>query len=414
MEIRRKPLICMIVCLIGLLISYSFVPTYSKYVLEEFGELLHTIITGPKLTVTFKNGDEVVNIITADFNEEITISHARPDNITPPEPDAEWVGWVNALGVTVPTKVKVTKNVVFNAKWILKDYYVRFLDLDGHIVHEEPIDKTNRTINIDSNDQTKLNNLLIEMESSLNTAEMDSYGISFTVTYDIQGISIPNPVTDVYVSPDVSFGTNENVDASIQLSPQVDSNGNIIDANGDGFPDGFIVSGASFDDDNVNITIPSEIMGVPIVAIAENSFAGFDNLHAIRIPKSITAIGATSFSDESLSWFNSGETITIYYEGSKAEWEAIYKASGWDDGLSKSTNIFFLNGGDKVDSSQGYLKRKTNWLGQGDGWENKTSLDSSFNSDYQAACDCDIDACKCNCGVVGCEKRPDHIYWPAR
>jgi hypothetical protein len=405
MKKRMKPLICVAVCLVIVISSFVAAPVYSKYIIEGVGDLLHSIVSGPKLTVTFKNGDEIVNVITVDYNEVITINHDRPDNITPPEADAEWQGWVNALGVAVPNTVKITKNVVFNAKWNLTDYYVYYLDLDGNIVHEEKINKSNQSVDIDSNDQTKLNGLLTSMESSLNTAEITDYGLKFSLKW--KDYSIPNPVANVYVSPDISFGAGENADTSIKITPQVDSNGNIIDANGDGYPDGLIVSGASFSDNNMDISIPNQIAGIPVISIADNAFAGFDNLHVVRIPKSVTVIGADAFSGASLGLFQGGETITIYYEGSKAEWDAITKASGWDDGLSESTNIFFLNGGDKVDSSQGYIKRTTSWLGVPNGWAHDSTLESSFNYDYTAPCNCGIDGCNGN-------PRPDAKYWPAR
>ena len=405
MRIRIKPLICVMLCLAVVFASHTILSTHSRYVLDGVGELLRSIITGPKLTVTFKNGDEIVDIITADYNEVISINHDRPNNITPPEADAEWQGWVNALGATVPDTVRVTKNVVFNAKWKLKDYYVHYLDLDGHIVHEEKIDKSTLTIDIDSNDQAKLKELLTTMENSLNTSEVGDYGLQFSVSW--KSYSIPNPVADVYVSPAVSFSADENAGASIKLTPQVDSNGNIIDDNGDGYPDGFVVSGVSKDNDNMDISIPEEVAGIPIVAIANNTFAGFDNLHVVRIPKTVTAIGSKAFSDESLSIFNKGETIAIYFEGSKSEWDAVSKASGWDEGLSPSTNIFFLNGGDKVDSSQGYMKRTKNWAGVPNGWEHDSTLESSFNTDYTAICNCGVDGCDGN-------QRPDAKYWPAR
>lgn len=405
MRNRIIPLICVMLCLVIVLASHTMASTHSKYVLSGAGELLRSIVTGPKLTVTFKNGNEIVKIITADYKEVISINHEKPNNITPPEADAEWQGWVNALGVTVPNTLEVTKNVVFNAKWKLKDYYVRYLDLDGSIVHEEKIDKNNRTIDLDANDHAKLNALLTTMENSLNTGEAGQYGLQFSVSWE--SYSIPNPVADVYVSPAVSFSADENADASIKLTPQVDSNGNIIDENGDGHPDGFVVSGVSKDNDNMDISIPEEVAGMPIVAIANNTFAGFDNLHVVRIPKTVTAIGSEAFSDESFSIINKGETITIYFEGSKSEWDAVSKASGWDKGLSPSTNIFFLNGGDKVDSSQGYMKRTKNLLGIPNGWEHKSTLESSFNTDYTAICNCKVDGCDGN-------QRPDAKYWPAR
>ena len=59
MRIRIKPLICVMLCLAVVFASHTILSTHSRYVLDGVGELLRSIITGPKLTVTFKNGDEI-------------------------------------------------------------------------------------------------------------------------------------------------------------------------------------------------------------------------------------------------------------------------------------------------------------------------------------------------------------------
>lgn len=338
MRIRIKPLICVMLCLAVVFASHTILSTHSRYVLDGVGELLRSIITGPKLTVTFKNGDEIVDIITADYNEVISINHDRPNNITPPEADAEWQGWVNALGATVPDTVRVTKNVVFNAKWKLKDYYVHYLDLDGHIVHEEKIDKNNRTIDLDANDLAKLNALLTTMENSLNTGEAGQYGLQFSVSWE--SYSIPNPVADVYVSPAVAFSSNDNADVSINLTPQVDNNGNIIDDNGDGYPDGYVVNGIDTDGNQQDFIIPDSVLGSPVKEIAAGSFSNFEDLRDVYIPNTVEYIGAEAFSD------NSYPQIQIFFDGTKAEWDALVAASDgdWDDHIGTGSVVVCLRG----------------------------------------------------------------------
>ena len=104
MRIRIKPLICVMLCLAVVFASHTILSTHSRYVLDGVGELLRSIITGPKLTVTYilgeENGETVTYVDEVEYNDPYTInSTIQP---IPPQGDygnAEitFDGWMNAV-----------------------------------------------------------------------------------------------------------------------------------------------------------------------------------------------------------------------------------------------------------------------------------------------------------------------------
>ena len=84
----------------------------------------------------------------------------------------------------------------------------------------------------------------------------------------------------------------------------------------------------------------------------------------------------------------------MYYGGSYAEWVAKEASFGsdWESGISSSTRIFFLNGGNTVDVSQGYLQAevKSSWGNRTVTWNHNTSISQNLINEYTGHCDCEI------------------------
>lgn len=414
---KKRGIFCAAVCLIVLLLSLLTEPAYSKYAWHQVGKLLHTVITSPPLTLTYMNSNgETVKTVSVGYGETVTVDQSDPLGAEAPQENARFDGWMNAAGAR-PAAVTVKRDLVLSAMWSIPDTYsVYFMDLEGKIVHQIDFQEGTTQITVDSATALKLGSSADE-QSEKKTQELDlaTVGLKAFVSWESyetnrsyadEGTHTIAGAADLIVNQRLSIGQANTGSASIYLDPAVDENGSIKDEDGDGLPDEYILTGASKDDSNIMIEIPQDILGGKVVGIADKAYYGFDSLHAVRIPVSVTAIGARAFSDKAAT--ASGETITIYYDGSYEEWQRISKADGWDTGLGDGTNIFFLNGGDKVDSSQGYIDRTSSWwFGYTFGWEYKSTLNANFNMTYQA---------DCNCEVEGCPRspRPDAIYWPAR
>lgn len=112
-----------------------------------------------------------------------------------------------------------------------------------------------------------------------------------------------------------------------------------VDTNGDGMDDVYAVTG--YDQSNENVDIPSSVNGVPVVEIVGSAFAEYSDLKTVWIPKSITSIGADVFADKE-GVILKYEQITLLYEGTYEQWQAIVKDENWDRYIGKGSKIYFL------------------------------------------------------------------------
>ena len=209
--------------------------------------------------------------------------------------------------------------------------------------------------------------------------------------FDYWQVRIPGK-TPVKLS---EYGFSDGID--ITIHPIYTYKGDVslipVDTNGDGITDIYHVGGYSNESGQALVEIPGRVNGIYITEITGDSFSSYDGVHSIIIPKDIIYIGDNAFAEE---WgtIDSGETITLYYGGSYAEWiakEASF-GSNWESGISSSTRIFFLNGGDTVDVSQGYLQAevKSSWGKRTVTWNHTASISQDLINEYTGHCDCEI------------------------
>jgi hypothetical protein len=250
----------------------------------------------------------------------------------------------------VPDEVTVLRNFVLNAKWNIPDkYHLSYIDVEGNIVLQKQFNATNRSVTITSEDANKLNAHATKIGEEL-TEEADS---AFTViatweNYDVAGTyTMPKDAdgntVDITVNLNLAFNPTNNANASVTLEPHKDADGNVIDKNGDGFPDSYKVIGAAQNSDNVDIKIPDYMLGSPITEIADGAFAGFSDLRDIYIPSTITRIGADAFTQHDTGWRAEFPQIQIIYDGTSEQWnELVAKDDYWDRNIGTNSNIIFL------------------------------------------------------------------------
>lgn len=213
-----------------------------------------------------------------------------------------------------------------------------------------------------------------------------------------------NGTTTVSKLSDYKF--RDNVD--ITIYPVYTYNGDVslipVDNNGDGVTDEYHVGGYNNPNGQDLVVIPDYVNGIPVTEISSNAFSSYADIHSVVIPKTVTSAGANIIA-EKWGFADSGETVTIYYEGSYEEWIALEETfdSGWDSGLGGSSRIFFLNGTDKVDVSQGYMQAKVSGLfSKSIAWTHQETITSAIKNEYDNKCTCN--SCK------GAD-RPDRHYW---
>ena len=73
-----------------------------------------------------------------------------------------------------------------------------------------------------------------------------------------------------------------------------------------------------------DLTIPAEFLGDPVVEIYYGAFENRTDLTSVTIPTSVTSIDYDAFE-------GCTALTTIYYEGTRAEWDAVDRAWGWID-----------------------------------------------------------------------------------
>ena len=116
----------------------------------------------------------------------------------------------------------------------------------------------------------------------------------------------------------------------------------------------YIISGIGTCTDS-DIVIPSTYNDKPVVSIGDVSFGFCFSLTSVTIPNSVTSIGDYSFVGcTSLTSITLPESVTsignfafqkcsglrtIYYAGTRAQWDAIEKGSDWDPGTGDYTVV---------------------------------------------------------------------------
>ena len=293
----------------------------------------------------------------------------------------EFGGWMNAGSTKIETiSADNTKNIVLYP-YFNKPYTARFVDQQGNVVawclfHAEDLTKLNPTREAA---EAALPNLGEDLKFDYWEVHItDNEGeVTSKVTYnesDFAGYQ-----KDVTIYPVYKF------EGDVKLIP--------VDTDSDGIIDYYHVAGYSNPNGQALVNIPHSVNGIPITEITGGAFSSYDGVHSILIPKDIVYIGDNAFA-EKWSTNDSGETITIYYAGSYADWVAKEPnfGSSWESGISSSTRIFFLNGGDTVDVSQGYLQAevKSNWGTRTVTWNHNASITSDIINEYIGHCDCEI------------------------
>lgn len=352
-----------------------------------YGATEHEGVSEGAYTVTYISYGETVRV---EFVADNTKVHTLWDCKNLVVGDSKPLYWENGHGEKVESihEGHATNYIVY-PKWP-EEFTIRFHDAEGNMLyHEHFKEGSDHQLNMD-----EVNAALEALQTKIDATKRV---IIVSWDTDLSKLNLKGATGDITVHAVYNLSTS-----SVTLEPVYDSEGILTH---------YKVVDAAESIENVIISIPPRVGTVPVAQLGAGAFAGFDNLHAVVIPKYITHIGQDAIAE---NWKNGtfgndkGETITIYYEGTYAEWQSIKLDNGWSNGLSKDSRIFFLKDG-KVDYSQGYLQfvvDDSNWLGavKKGHFEHKTEIPSSFADEYVKVCDCKIDNCH---GKI----RPDAKYW---
>ena len=270
-------------------------------------------------SITYMDGTDVLFVEYRTTTDAYAITH------TAKESGKEFERWVNAGGKEVKSiEAGNPKNVTLYVDW-KNEHVVRFLDQHGNLQAEVPFDADTGTL-------------------LGNEPPVPAVAGGFTGVWGSYKGNLKGSKNDIVVYP-----TYNADDGIIKLSP--------VDADGDGETDYYTVTSVVENDANINIVIPSELNGIPIVEISDNAFAEFDNITTVRIPTSITKLGADAFADKEGIIIHKYEQITFIYEGTYTQWTQISKDGNWDRYVGTGSKIYFVADGTYSE------KKGTNGLG---------------------------------------------------
>ena len=357
-----------------------------------YGATEHTGVGVGAYTVTYINYDETLKVeFVGDNSEAHTLWN--PEEYVYGE--SKTVAWVDGNGKEVSSIEKGNvKNYIVYPRFA-GEFVIRFFDAEGNVVYFETFkEKQQHTL-----DTAAINTALANIQN-----RVDASGKVIVVSWDrsnLTSISKSEATKDIIVKAVYTLSTS-----SITLTP-VEENGVVVS---------YKVTDANDTVENVLISIPPYVGTVPVETMSDDAFAGFDNLHSVVIPTTITYIGTNALAS---TWNNSnfwdtdkGEEMVIYYAGSYKQWQDNMKfGDGWSNGVSGTTRIFFLNGTDTVDLNEGYFQfvvDSSTLLGgvKSGHFEYVNEVPSSFVDEYYVNCTCKVDGCKGNL-------RPDAKYWVA-
>lgn len=325
--------------------------------------------------ITYVNNSEILDVIFVEDNSAaVSTANEKAQELAMAGMDTNKVsfkGWMNA-GSTIIDSIDAgnTEDITLYPAYN-NLYTATFVDQDGNILAWDHFTDGNY-----SNIVTLGNNTV---PPTVEDCTFDYWQVHVTkngktTTAKLSEYRFADAV-DITVYPVYTFN------GDVNLIP--------MDNDGDGITDEYHVGGYNNPNGQSLVEIPDYVNGIPITAINADAFSSYDGVHSVVIPKTIVTVGGNVLAEDWSGWFDSGETVTIYFEGSYDEWiakEATF-TSGWDNGISASSRIFFLNGTGKVDTTQGYLQASKS--GNSITWS-KADITDSLVTEYTDYCDCSI------------------------
>ena len=306
------------------------------------------------------HGDVLRVEYVTDGQSDDTHNIANEKNITytPATSDAEFLGWVNK-GASSVTSIPIgNRNDIELFATYAGSFYARFYDENGNVIQSVEIKK--------ADDARSLVNVAGPASSSEYLAfdhwevrEVDKNGVVTT--------------TDLATYIDSLVKNNDNFKGShsdVAIYPYYAINTGLgltpVDTDGDGVVNYYTVEAVNGSNFGTVLTIPGEVNGVPVKIITdltstwadnvehiivkdgveeigEGAFQQTKNLHQLELPTSIIKIGKNAFTAK---WGHEGKDkdLVIIYNGTKEQWDAIEKESGWSYNLPEDTIIQCLDG----------------------------------------------------------------------
>ena len=330
--------------------TFVFYITYTLTDNISAGEILVDYTFNPIIyTVTYLHNNQTFAV------EHITNNQKAYSVIAekPTQSGVTFAGWINVNAVVINTiPANNTHNYTLSASWD-KIYLIIFADAQGNVLYQEQI--TSSSTSLSQQGQKAVDQILADlnvqaaeehMKVSWSDYEIKNVKEDITVKaiYAYDGILNLVPV---YEQPDDGIVDYYQVEAVDTLTKTV-----IIPGNVGGVPVKTVIRIAntkgSSDWNNYEYNVETIIVGEGVENLQlpgnddnTNALAYTPNLKLVKLPSTLKYIGKNSFSR---NYGEDKKTITIEFNGTKAEWKAIEKHGDWDNGLKTGTIVQCTDG----------------------------------------------------------------------
>lgn len=308
-------------------------------------------------------------------------------------------------------------------------YTAMFVDQAGNLFKKS--DGSNAYATFTTTSASEVITLANTLAETIKASETDDTELKFDkwaiITVDDKGT--PDDSTDdVVTETDLTEANLKAAKKDVTISPIYIYNGDAalipIDSDGNGKTNYYQVGGfIDPEKPEAVVEIPAYVNGLPVKYINDNAFEQYADFHSVRIPATIEKIGAETFPGDAGWLGRNREVITIYYEGTPAQWATLIanSSTSWDEGMGAGTRVFFIGSDGKV--IDGYyleLNVKSPVIGS----ETCTWVVHNHNYSHTAKCtSCNnsgtgeltnyLGNCGTNCNVCKGGPRPDQQFWPA-
>ena len=304
-------------------------------------------VTETKYTISYAYGDKVYDVTyVTDNSKDVSVANAKLEDWAKSLLGGNYAFnyWMNA-GSTKVEEIPAgnTQNIVLYPSFS-GIYTATFVDLNGNVLATDTYTSAKY-----SNVQTK----------QVQAPDVEQCKFDY---WEVR-VKKDGQVTNTQLS---EYNFKDNMDITIYPVYTYDGKLNLKphDTDGDGITNHYTVEAAS--GLGGDVVVPGSVNGIPVTSITdlssdwlntnvnsieiqegvteigEKAFAMTSGLSEVTIPVSLTKIGENAFASDGwisggvASWF---KTITITYNGTKAQWDKIEKANGWDDNTKKITVI---------------------------------------------------------------------------
>jgi hypothetical protein len=334
----------------------TFYVTYTLDSSITSGEMLINFKFVPVVyTITYMTGNNTyaIDCIT-DNSIEYAVKESGPNN-----GNLVFTGWVNANAERVYSyPAGNTHSYTLSAKWS-NVYLIMFVDYDGNVIYQETFTDSSKSL-------SAAGQAIVDAKLAEWADEVDQDEISVAW----ESYNIASATSDITVRPIYTYTGN------LKFTPK--------DRDGDGITDYYQVDAVAKLKDPTKI--PGRFMGLDVevvnklylnednsdygagvntIEIGEgvkqlnhNSLAHTADLDTVKLPSTIEVLGKNVFSR---NWSNDRKVLTIEYNGTMAEWNAIQKDADWHNGLLSGSRVICSDGYFELDRGGLLILGIYNW-----------------------------------------------------